>query len=238
LAAINRRDRPTMVSGLWDCVGMLVALGGVLLVVAPVLLDRFFLRLLNQLPFAEETFETKLAEVMQQWWFFWGLYFTLLLVAVFMMLWWRRNKTVIYNVDPEMFGHVLHDCLERLGLASSRVGDRLVIAAKSPSKEQDEAVAAGEAPSAQTATPMPPRAGAELVVEVFPPMCNVSLHWLRADVDLRAAIENHLARALDVARTFDNPAANWFMGLTGLLFGLVFLTGMIWAMTAYFLRHW
>src|SRR5258708_7735278 len=116
-----------MVWGLWDCAGMFLALGGGLLVVAPVLLDRFFLGLVTELTFADEEFGPAFDGAMGQWWFFWGLYFTLLLVGVFLMLWGRRTKTVIYNVDTDMFGHVLQGSLERLGLASARLGDRLVI---------------------------------------------------------------------------------------------------------------
>jgi hypothetical protein len=217
---------------------MLLALGGILFIVVPVLLNRFFLKLLDELPFAEDDFETRWEEVMRQWWFFWGLYFTLLLVAICLMLWWRRSKTVIYNVDPDRFRHVLLDSLERLDLVSALRGDRLVIAAKPLAQDDGVSVVASEAANQRAASPAPLHGGAELLIEVFPPMCNVSLHWLRADRKLRAAIENQLDRALDDARVFDNPAANWFMGVTGLLFGLVFLSGAIWIMTAYFFRHW
>ena len=36
LAAINRRGKPTMVGGTWDCAGMLLSAGGILLMVGPV----------------------------------------------------------------------------------------------------------------------------------------------------------------------------------------------------------
>ncbi|HWY88402.1 MAG TPA: hypothetical protein VNX28_16940 [Gemmataceae bacterium] len=239
LAVINRRSQPTVVSGLWDCVGMLLAAGGILLMVGPFLLHRLFWRIMDALPPEEDT-ETGFDLVMRQWWFFWALYFMVLLLAVFLLLWWRRSKTVIYNVDPEMFGHVLHDCLEELGLTSTRDGKRLLIAAKSPDRKQTEAVFAGAGPSKRSANLLPsfpPHAAAELEVEVFPSLYNVSLHWPRAEGQLRAAIENHLARALEGARAFDNPAANWFMGMAGLLFGLICLTGMIWLLTIYFPRR-
>jgi hypothetical protein len=238
LAAVNRRDRPTMVHGLWDCVGMLLALGGILFIVVPVLLNRFFVKLLDELPFAEDDFEARWEEVMRQWWFFWGGYFTLLLVAIGLMLWWRRSKTVIYNVDPDRFGQVLHDGLQRLDLVYARVGDRLLIAAKPLAQDDGGDSSASEAANKRAASPATLRGEAELLVEVFPSMCNVSLHWLRSNGNMRAAIEKQLNGALEAARIFDNPAANWFMGVTGLLFGLVFLSGAIWIMTAYFFRHW
>jgi hypothetical protein len=227
-----------MVRGLWDCVGLLLALAGILLIVAPVLLNRFFLRLLDEVPFAEGDFETRWGEVMRHWWFFWALYFAVLLIAICLMLWWRRGKTVIYNVNPDQFGHVLHDSLQRLDLVSARLGERLVVAAKRPPQEITGGIAASALSNDLPPRLAPLRGEAELLVEVFPPMCNVSLHWLRADGNLRMAIERQLDHALEAARVFDNPAANWFMGLTGLLFGLIFLTGTIWIMTTYFFRHW
>ena len=115
LAAINRRAKPTMVSGPWDCAGMLLASSGTLLVFVPFLLYRLFWRIMNELPPQEDTMDG-FAVVLEEWWFFWALYFTLMLLAVFLLIWWRRSKTVIYHVDPEMLGHVLHDCLEDLGL--------------------------------------------------------------------------------------------------------------------------
>ena len=116
LADINRRSKPTVVSGVWDCAVMLLAAGGILLMVGPFLLHHLFWRIMDTLPPEEDT-ETGFDLVMRQWWFFWVLYFMVLLLAVFLLLWWRRSKTeVIYNVDPEMFGHVLHDCLEEPGV--------------------------------------------------------------------------------------------------------------------------
>jgi hypothetical protein len=81
-------------------------------------------------------------------------------------------------------------------------------------------------------------ASAELVVEPFQPLCNVSLHW-RGDRQLRALFEQELLRGLDEARTFDNPAAGWLLGVTGIMFGVMFLTGMVWVLIKYLPpRHW
>ena len=118
------------------------------------------------------------------------------------------------------------------------MGKRVLIAAKSPDREQSEGVLAVVGPARVDRPPiyllLPT---AELRLEVFPSLCNVSLHWSRAEGELRAAIENRLARALEGARTFDNPAATWFMGAAGLLFGMICLTGMIWFLTVYFPRR-
>src|SRR5207249_114702 len=96
LGAINRRPRPTIVSGLWDCVGMLCALSGLLLVVVPFLINRIFRALMAAVP-VEDGADRSNVESMQ--WLTWIVYFTLLPVGAFFLLWWRRNKTVIYNLD-------------------------------------------------------------------------------------------------------------------------------------------
>jgi hypothetical protein len=237
LATINRRDKPTMVSGLWDCVGLLAALSGVLLVVIPILLERFFVHLVAELPFSDEDFEPAFARLVRQWWFFWAAYYALVAIGVGLMLWWRRSKTVVYNVDADLFDQALHDALGRLGLAHVRTGDRLVIAPKS---KPTEAAGAGVAPASPVSTLLKDSTRdltGELAVEAFAPMCNVSLHWLRGQRPWRTAIEHQLERGLEEARIFDNPAANWFLGTAGLLFSLVFLTGTIWLLTVYLSRR-
>jgi len=207
--------------------------------VAPLLLNKLFLRLMEAIPVEENDPAEAFSQLRLENWFFWGLYFLFMVAGVFLLLWSRRSKTVVYNVDPEMFGHVLRESLERLSLHSHRVGDRLIIAAKLPGNALDgsEEIVAGPAPRTVGVTSRASVAvagSAELTVEVFPSMCHVSLHWLRTEGNLRGEIENQLARDIEGARTFDNPAATWFLGLTGLLFGLIFLTGMIWVLTAYF----
>jgi hypothetical protein len=235
LAAINRRAKPTMVAGVWDCVGLLLAAAGIFLVVGPALIDRFFLTLIDTLPLDRET-EPAFAEVLRERWYAWALYFTLVLSVVFLLLWRRRAKTVIYNVDPEMFEQVLRKSLDQLGLAGVRLGNRLIIEANSPASEPSasERGLAAAIPGERVSL----HGRAELALEVFPSMCNVSLDWRRAEGNLRPALETQLARRIEAARVFDNPAANWLMGLTGLLFGLVFLTGMVWVLTIYFPRRW
>src|SRR5437868_14072259 len=75
LAAINRRDRPTLVSGIWDCVGLLVALSGILLVVGPVLLTRTFNAIIAAIP-PDQEFEPEANRWMPIWWLAWGIYFS------------------------------------------------------------------------------------------------------------------------------------------------------------------
>ncbi len=213
LALVNRRAKATVVSGLWDGAGMLFGAAGILLVVFPFLIYFFFLRkYLN-------TFTPEAENDVLYWWrITWSFYFTLLVFGVARMLWGRRNKTVFYNVDTDLFGHLLHDALDALGMRYTRVANRLIIWEKIQEQHPAEI----------------PHACAELVVEVFPPMCNVSLHWVHGESKWRTIVEKRLAQGLEGTRTFDNPANSWFMGLSGVLFGLIFLTILVWILINYF----
>ena len=50
LALINGSRRPMLVPGSWDCIGLLFGLSGFLLATLPVLLTRFFDRILSMYP--------------------------------------------------------------------------------------------------------------------------------------------------------------------------------------------
>jgi hypothetical protein len=214
LSYINRRVKPTMVSGTWDSAGMMLAASGILLVVFPFLLYLFFLRK-YQGEFSPEGEQS----VLYWWGTTWCLYFALLVFGVARALWTRRNRTVFYNVDAEAFGHVLSDVMGTLELKHARLGNRLVI---------------WEQKQEQRATTEVSHACAELVVEAFPPMCNVTLRWVHGEAKWRPIFEKHLADELDRTRLLDNPSAGWLMGMSGVLFGLIFLTILVWLLINYF----
>ena len=240
LGAINRRPYPTMLTGFWDNLGMLLALSGVLLVVGPVLLNRIFDSMLESIS-PEEDFALESPAILRAWEWSRGLYYALMTAGVLALLWARRNKTVIYNAEPEMFEHVLRESLERMGLAYHRLGNRWAIGQPPVSNPgPSEALIAGEPPQkalVQRADYPPLTPLAIVEVEVFPTMSHVTLHWLQSDDSLRDRIEAQIRRNLAEARTFDNPAGTWFLGMTGFFFGLIFLTGLVLALTTYFPRR-
>ncbi len=204
MACINRRSKPTIIPGLWDFLGLTAAAGGILLFVAPALISRFFLDLYLE------------AFAMEWWWASWAAYFSFMVLGVLLMARWRQRETVIYNVDVDMWDQVFQRCLDSLGLDSVRTGDHLTIRR------------AGT--NLGNASPPP----CELIVNVFPAMRNVSLRWLHAPHELRAAVEKRLRDSLESARVYDNPAAYWLFALAGVLFGFIFLAVAVWFLINYF----
>ncbi len=248
LAGVNRHSEPTLLRGTWDCLGMLFAASGMILVVGPTILTVLFVRLLQAVRVDENVPETAeiFMDLVLSWWFFWAFYYTLVLAGGALLLWLRRNKTEIYNVDVAMFAQVLNDTLESLGLGQARSQQRLHIApvgmALAGSSQRSEAVTAGAPPRPVLASGAPAFTGpafAELEIEVFPALCHATLHWRHHGGNLRHVVETELAKRLDGARAEDNPAGSWLLGVSGLLFGLLILTAMVLILTKFFPpRRW
>ena len=67
---------------------------------------------------------------------------------------------------------------------------------------------------------------AEVEVEPFPALCHVTLHWDQYTPQLRRDIEKELQTRLEYAVPDDNPATGWFLGVSGLIFGMM-VTAML-----------
>jgi hypothetical protein len=243
LALMNRRPRPVMVRGVWDCVGLLFASSGFLLVVAPALLRKLYAQSLPH----EELIS---AEVWTQWWAITLSYYGIVVVLIGALLWWRSGTTVIYNVDGDRFDAALARTLQQLGLSATGTGGELFItpgvepsvtvADDSSSVEvlyhEDEASGAHASQRAPLATHHSPRdrrpsrhegAEAHLFIDRFSSLSNVSIHWRTADAALRTEIEERLAENLEMARLDDNPAGTWLMGISIALFFVIFLSVLL-----------
>jgi hypothetical protein len=123
LATINRRSRPLFVSGLWDAVGLLFATSGFFLVGVPMLLTEFFNRTMGIV--VQDT----LWSAWLQYWLVWLVYFLLLGTGAALMLLTRTRKTLIYNIDADLFDKGLETALAGLGLAGAQERGRLVLTA-------------------------------------------------------------------------------------------------------------
>ncbi|MBI3406790.1 MAG: hypothetical protein HY040_00345 [Planctomycetes bacterium] len=241
LASLNRRHKPVLVSGWWDTLGLLFAASGFLLVVGPGLLVAFELKMAADLALEGKS----ISDFFRERWLFWALYYGAVFLGSALLLWWRQDTTIVYNVDTELFEGVLSETLESLNLHAKRLGRRLHLSptpARRTEAPLDGAITA--TPNLLPATGLPATGIRpclpELEVEQFPSMCNVSLHWARIEPAERSRIESALAKKAERARAFDNPAATWLMGTSGVLFGLIFLAVVILFLNAYVPppRHW
>ena len=233
LATLNRRLRPLLVRGHWDFVGLLFAGSGFALVVVPGLIVNFYMRSVRQA--AIEGGATSVSEAIHElwteWWWVWILYYLGLIIGAVAVLAWRTKKTLIYNIHPEQFERALAAVIEHRGLDGARIAGRWTVR-----ESQDELAVADLANAPASA---PPRAstgsrGAVFDVEAFPSMAHITLHWRDHDPLLRDEIELALTRRLQEVATYENPAATWFLGVSGFLFGLLFLIVLVLILNEFF----
>jgi hypothetical protein len=217
---MNRRPRPIVVSGIWDCVGLLLAASGLLLVVGPALLSSGYQRFIDDsaLEVRGDGEALPFGTIWALWWGVWVLYYVVVIGGAALMLWSRRNKTVIYNIEPAVFERVLLETLGNRGFEVSRLGQRIFLG-----RGPIPATLADPLPHvvSTSAGPRPDRS--VLDIEPFPAFSHVTLHWRDDEDRVRAEVETELAKSLAGVRTRDNAAGTWLLALAGLLFGLIFL---------------
>ena len=214
LASINRRERPIVVSGVWDAVGLTFALAGVYLWIGPAILGTFYER--GLIPGAQGDTERRFEEIWTYYPLVWGAYYVLVLIGQAAMILSRRNKTSIYNVDAVGLERLVIDCFRKRGFEIASSGNLLVF---KPGTSIE--ITALGAPSA--AAEPPRRATGAVELDRFDPLRHVTMQWFVDDSFIRSQIEADLQPRLDEATTPENPAATWFMGLSGMMFGLVIL---------------
>ena len=207
LASINQRSRPLMMHGRWDAIGLLFAASGFFLGTIPILGSELYTRFLGVLV-SDLVFDA--------WWLLWLAYYLLLVCGAWLMLTWRADETAIYHVDPTLFIQVLERALAALGLDIYRHNERFVIHPADPMNS----AAITELPRAARSED---RRHAALEVEAFPAMCHVTLHWSDTVPEVRRAIERELEKGLIVATPNENPAAGWFLSVSGMIFGALSL---------------
>lgn len=234
LAYINRGRNPFVISGVWDSIGLAIALSGFLLYTLPrTILWPISVRVMEAMPGGDDPLLASSRALVL------GItYYVLLMCTMAVLLLLRRHKTIIYNVETDVVRARLARVLAELGLDCVYQSGRLLIApieafSVAPPPEPDAfsstpiSLAQPQAP-AKTLTAMPggPRY-AEVTLEPFRPLCNVTLRWDNYPAHLRREIEQRLAITLEGATAADNPAAGWFLGFSGLVFGTItMLAGM------------
>lgn len=205
VASLNRRDRPVMISGVWDGIGLSFGLSGVLLWVGPAILGTIYER--GLVPGANAG-PRRFDEIWTVYPLVWIAYYAFVVAGQGMMIYGRRNKTAVYNADGDALERLMLDCLRERGYDTADSGGLVFFETES-----------GEA--SESGHRRVPTGAIEL--EPFAPFRHVTLHWFVKDERIRRELESDLARRLPEALPADNPTATWLLGISGFLFGCVFL---------------
>jgi hypothetical protein len=231
LAWVNRRTNPTMVSGVWDCIGLLLACSGILLISAPLLIGLKYIQNVEN-PIDDRAQMMSFSAIWEKWYLIWAFYYFVVLTGATLLTLSRRDKTVIYNVDPDMFDLALTRVIEKLNLTQARAGRKIFLAPLEIAPEQ-------VTPSPASPASYSEERRGEMEIEPFPALSNLTLHWRDGSETLREEIVDELRRNLDECRSLDNPSSTWFLGISTMFFGLIFLVVVFVMLTMYFPpRRW
>lgn len=201
IASINKRSRPTIVSGTWDIVRTFAGLYGFLFIGGILLLnlvqsDTRFLARGNFEQLRAGWAEQKLA------WLAVSLGYILLIVAgVALAISSRKNSWSVYNVDSDDLDSAVESALTRAGLEAKRTGN-----------------------SWKTGQPV-------MEVKPFHGMQFAMVRFLYTDVRVREELERQLRSILNETPSPENPAAGWLTsiatGLVIVIIGILALTSYI-----------
>lgn len=217
LAVFHRRGKPLIVSGAWDAVGLLLAGGGFFLVTLPILFTEFYLRTLGA------DAGDRLMGVWMRHWLLWLIYFLMLISGSSLMILWRTHKTMIYNVDAAQLPKAMERALALVNLTAVIDRQRMILTPRVQTPELTDTGIPETTPRPEPVAGAADHRYAELVVESFPAMAHVTLHWDNYAPEVRAEIERELDVTLELAAPLDNPAAGWFLSISGLVLGVVIM---------------
>ena len=233
LALINRRPFPVVATGRWDAAGLIFACSGFLLTGGPFILTALYHKNLIDVP--GDTEPVSFEELWLRYWLVWVFYYFALSAGTVLLFWLRQNKTIIYNVDADLFGSIFPRMVAAQGYGAIHQQGRWLIVPASTAAETAEAAQAleeGNGVSSQPSrrstappltAPVATEAIAEVEVDLFSALCHVTLHWRAATPEFQRDFERRLRQHVTWARTDDNPVGNWFLVVAGLLFGVLFV---------------
>ncbi|MBX9580241.1 MAG: hypothetical protein K2X87_08020 [Gemmataceae bacterium] len=181
LAALNRRDRPTVVPGGWDFTALACGLGGFLLFGGGLLLALVRSNVRFGVRGNFEALRDAWAQERLSWGLFALAYLVVVLGGVVAAGLTRRRSLVFYNAEPDLVEAALVDLFDQLGRPVERRGNLWV-----------------------AGTPL-------FELEPFAAARTVTLRWLSDDRRLLEEVARHLRDTVPPDPHRDNPAAPWLM---------------------------
>ncbi len=232
LSGLNHRERPTLIPGVWDYVGLLFGLSGFLFIAGPSILYLIYLRSMPGL-FARGT-EQPLFDFFLWSWTHFGLvgYFGVFFLLVSYALYARRRATVLYNIRPDAFDQLLSAVFANRGLDWDRWGNQVRFGpdAKGTTKS-DTPISGNEHVTAEATIPQqsPSRPVVmsnvsrwyQITVDAFPLFWNVTIWWNDVPHSLRLELERDIQHRLQSVPQAANPSAGWLLTASGTLFGVI-----------------
>jgi hypothetical protein len=219
LAMVHQRRTPTMISGVWDFVGIMLALSGFLLIGTTV-----FLMSLN--PGARSFFLDggPITDLMRAYarsnrymFLLWALFFLTLGSSFAFVLWQRRAFTVLYHVTPNELEQLLSNVLFRLRLSATNRGPRWFIGYDQPAM----APAIPEDSEKELLVEFDQVRKAIIDVEGSSTLRYVTMNWRFVTAAMRREIEYELARDLANFAASEGSVASWLMTATTSAFVLM-----------------
>jgi len=225
LAVLNGRPHPTLIAGPWEFAGALFATSGFWLLGGPLILSNFHAYWRPAL-LRGETAELAGGDWSFLWLLLWLGYFAVVLGGAVLLLRQRRNATIIYNIEPPLFDEALAHVAQRLGVAATRIGNRVAFYpagedGPAPPPDAIQAVASAPSAAATLSTSSPPLAALEL--DPFPAMHNITLRWQSEGATFRRDLEAELARLFAQVESPENPVSGWCLTVSSCLFSAIFL---------------
>lgn len=232
LAMLNHRRHPTLMSGPWDFVCVLLGLSGFLLVGGPALLSLFDSTLRSHL------FSGNFERLRSAWHansMIWSTiaasYFALLVGCIVLILMLRRRVTIVYNVDTDAVEGLVIATLDETGIPFQRVVGGFQIGGHVRKKR---AILDDDAPAEQPAAVASRTAialegqSALLRIEAFSAFQHATLRWRQYDPLLRSEIEAALEKKLAQVENPGGAVGGWLMtAAISLFFVMVVWMGFI-----------
>jgi hypothetical protein len=181
LAQVTRRDHPSVVSGPWDFVGLVVGLSGFFLFGGGLVLTVFQENFRYWMRGNFEPFRAAWNQEKMTWVLLATAYFILVVGGICLTLLSRRRTLVVYNVLPNSFESLLGDVFEQLNAPVERRGNVWY------------------------------SGGPLVELERFSGGRTVTVRWLSANTALFQEFERQVREGARSIYTDDNPATHWIM---------------------------
>ncbi len=181
LAQITRRDRPAILSGTWDFVGLLFGLSGCVLFGGGLVLSLLQSNFRYWMRGNFESLRAAWGQDKVSWMLLAGAYLLAVIGWVLFMVSSRRRSLTVYNIDSVVFESTLAEVFENLNHPVERRGNLWV-----------------------SSVPL-------LELDRFPRGRNVTLRWIADDRLLFQEVDRLLREAVRSLYTENNPSSQWLM---------------------------